>query len=82
MWETDLLSDKKVNIQYSEIIKDKTIESKLKVIPNDDKQLPIMWIKSDGWNVQVVVVNEPTNHNLIKVPKGLMATNKKTWIYV
>ena len=57
------------------------MESKLKVIPNDDKQLPIMWIKSDGWNVRVVVVNEPTNQNLIKVPKGLMATNKKTWIY-
>ena len=59
---------------------DKTMADKFMYIPNDDT------LNYHICRLQLVVktfrhsINEPTNKNLIKVPKVVKSTNKKTLI--
>ena len=52
---------------------------KLMYIPNDDKQItPLDY--NQGLKRLVTQLNESTNQNLVKVPKVVKPTNKKTLV--
>ena len=57
------------------ILKDKTMDDKLRFILNDEKQ-------NDLFRIKLVVKNfEPTNQDLIKVPKVVKSINVRTIRY-